>query len=189
MTIKTVKVIEIETVKGGKADRIVLHYVGTDGTTWKIGALAAKLDTTSRTALLAAKPGDSITIEMIKDGAYWNLTRVGSDGVPLVASSAPATRAQGSLQPSATTWNKPTTKSSGYDSLGNQIGNCITNAVNSLGEGRSAAEYKTRAIELLQMGDEIRASAESGGLKAPTTVLNDTTQQQTADSIDADIGF
>lgn len=154
---KTVKVVKVETVKAGKTDRIVLHYEGTDGTTWKIGALAVKLPEASRTTLLAAVPGSFLTVTMLKEGAYWNLTQVTS------ATAAGAT--SNTTKPAAPTNAQ---KSGGYDNLGQQIGNSITNAVNSLGTGKTVAEYQQRAIDFIKAGNTIRELSESGGIVAET---------------------
>lgn len=85
---KTVRVVRTEVTKAGKTDRIVLHHTNLDGSTYKagtpdkIGALAVKLDDASRNTVLAAKAGDTLAIEMLKEGDYWNLTKVavGSSG-------------------------------------------------------------------------------------------------------------
>lgn len=77
---KTVKVVQVEKVKAGKTDRLVLHYELLDGPkkgeVWKIGALAIKLPEDSRKTLLAAKPGDVVNVSLEKEGNYWNMTAV-----------------------------------------------------------------------------------------------------------------
>lgn len=88
MTIQTVVVTNIEKVKAGKTDRVVVHYNGNDGSTWKKGALVVKLDEPSRATLTKYKKqldetaGStcSLDIEFLKVGEYWNLTRVGEAG-------------------------------------------------------------------------------------------------------------
>lgn len=78
----------------------------------------------------------------------------------------------------------------GYDSLGNQIGNSVTNAVNSLGAGKSIEEYKSRAWEFIQMGDELRAQKENTGTpptpQQEVELSNTQTQQDLDDNVDLD---
>jgi hypothetical protein len=125
---KNVKVVKVETVKGGKADRIVLHYVGSDGSTWKIGALAAKLDESSRKTLLAAKEGDTLSVSIAKEGNYWNLMSAG----PAQASEAP----QGKTYNKSNTYSKSSYQTPQVGRLtdlekaaGQQRGNVLSNAV------------------------------------------------------------
>ena len=155
---------------GGTASNptAVLHYIGSDNTVWKIANLASKLDESSKAKLRSVKKGDVVSVDMVKEGKFWNLVSVGE---PVAE-----TKGKGS----------GTAKPGGYDSLGNQIGNCITNAVNSLGQGHTTKEYKTRAEEFLQMGDEIRANAEAGVYKNP--LIDDTLDLHDPDVTDK-LGF
>lgn len=52
--------------------------------------------------------------------------------------------------------NNNNNNKSTYDNLGQQIGNSMTNAVNSLGVGKSIDEYKQRALEFVLAKDWIR---------------------------------
>jgi len=162
MVTKTVKVVEIETVKGNKADRIVLHYVGADGSTWKIGALAAKLDENSRKFLLATKPGDTITITNEKEGNYWNLT-----------SASTATQSDNS----STSYTPQGTSSKGKETDTRiQVMNALTNAIVSLGAGKTTQEYRDRVVEFVLLGNTVVSEALADNLTA-TTTSDDLTQK------------
>lgn len=89
---KTVKVSKVETLKAGKADRVVLHYELLDGPkkgeVWKIGALFVKLDEASRKKIKAVKSGDVVEIDLLKEGNYWNLKSIGdADSTPKATST------------------------------------------------------------------------------------------------------
>ena len=49
----------------------------------------------------------------------------------------------------------------GYDAVGQQVGNCVTNAIASLGAGKTMEEYEERMFELAQAGDRLRAKIEN----------------------------
>lgn len=174
MTINVI-VKNVEKTKAGKTDRIVLHYTSdkSNGETWKVGALAVKLDEESRAKLNTVQAGDTVGIDIAKDGNYWNLTKVG-DPVQTAYSS----RSAGSSTKNAAN------KTSGYDNLGQQIGNSITNAVNSLGAGHTVAEYKQRAIELIQIGNEIRELINSDSL-----VSSEAANVADDDELTKEVGF
>ncbi len=167
---KNVTVTLVDKPKAGdKYPRYTVHYTGDDGSTWKIGNLESNLkpETLAEIKGLTTPEEKSITVE--KEGKFWNLISVG----------AVTEKKAGS------TYNKPAAKSGGYDSLGNQIGNTITNAVVSLGSGKSITEYKARALELVLMGNEIRDIVESGTLV--TAVQQPDTAPQ--DEVVKELGF
>jgi hypothetical protein len=172
-----VTVHNVEKTKAGKTDRIVLHYTSdkTKGEVWKVGALAIKLDESSRSVLNTAKAGDKIGINMTKEGNYWNLTE---------ATTAVDESARTSARTSAST---KTSAGGGYDNLGQQIGNSITNAVNSLGAGKSVAEYKQRAIDLILAGNEIRELVNSGALTNDTATAANYAGAE--DELSKELGF
>ncbi len=150
-----------------------MHYIGTDGTTWKIGALAAKLDTASRNTLLAAKKDDTLTVEIIKDGNYWNLTAASVGGT---VSSAVYKGTQPSSQPAAYTGKGKETDTR------IQVMNALTNAVTSLGAGKKTSEYKARVIEFVTLGTEVTEAILAGGIKAtppaaPTAIEAEVTNE------------
>lgn len=166
--LKNVTVIGVDVPRTGEQyPKYVLHYKRDDGKAGKIGNLAVKLPEQARDKLKAvaaevlggAQP--TVGIEIVKEGNYWNLVNV-SDRVTETNNN-----------------NNNKKQSSGYDSLGNQIGNCVTNSVNSLGAGKTIAEYKTRAIEFLLMGNEIRELAETG--QAQTVLATATVEYTTTD--------
>ncbi len=161
MAIKQVKVVQVDApVKG----RTVLQYVGTDGTTWKIGALESKLDDSSKSALKAAKAGDTITIEVLKDGNYWNLTRIG-DGLAAEASTIPK-----QWSGSKTSYTSPGTTVKGKDvDTRIQVMNALTNAVVSLGAGKTIAEYEKRVVEFVALGSKITKSILEGGAEVTSS--------------------
>lgn len=172
--IKNVTVVGVDVPKAGeKHPRFTLHYVGNDGKTWKIGNLAVKLTEESREKLKAAAVElvggvqPTLGIEVAKEGNYWNLLTVGDP-----------------VKEATTTGKK---QSGGYDSLGNQVGNCVTNSVNSLGAGKTISEYKTRAVEFMLMGNEIRELAESGQLE--TEIAKPTELATNDEEVTKELGF
>jgi hypothetical protein len=174
---KNVKVVKVETVKGGKADRIVLHYVGSDGTPWKIGALAAKLDENSRKALLTAKEGGTLSVNIAKEGNYWNLVSAG----PEQASDAPRNNSGSSSDKpynksnnySKSSYTPPTAEEKKRTDVKIQVMNALTNAIVSLGAGKSTAEYKQRVVEFVSLGNEVVQDTLAGNLQAPTLDVSD----------------
>ena len=83
---QTVTVQSIDITPAGKTKRIVLNYKNSKGEARKIGALEVKLDETSRSVLSKSHPGDTVVIDMAKEGEYWNLTKV-TDVTSFVSSS------------------------------------------------------------------------------------------------------
>lgn len=157
MVVKNVKVVDVEYVtkdKEGnpsKAPRIVLHYVGGDGTPWKYGALAAKLSSESRDELKKAKAeveaGNQPTIAISADKVnnYWNLLSVGP-----ASTDAPQTQNKSSYQA------QPHNPSKGKETDTRiQVMNALTNAVVSLGAGKTPSEYKARVVEFVSLGNEV----------------------------------
>jgi len=173
MTIKTVKVVQVEVAKAGKVDRIVLHYVGTDGDTWKIGALATELDADSRKTLAAAKGGDSLSIEITKDGNYWNLIKAS----PAESSTSTTTSAYSKTPASTTAQNRTDVKI--------QVMNALTNSVVSLGAGKTTKEYKDRVIEFVMLGNDVVELVLGGGL----TKLNTPADSVVSNDVVPEIGF
>lgn len=173
MTQKNVTVVQIETVKGTKSDRIVLHYVGTDGSTWKIGALAAKLDEASRKTLLASKKDDTISIEITKEGNYWNLVSASK------ATSEASNATNSNNKSSGTGRDKTDVKI--------QVMNALTNAVSSLGTGKTTKEYKDRVVEFVLLGNDVVDLVLSGNLTALANGA--TTEVDTNDDVVDEIGF
>ncbi len=95
---KTVRLArDVEIVKAGQTDRVVLHYTGLDGSSYtpgtpdRIGALAVQLDAETLATVKGAKSGQILNIEMTKTDKYWNLTKatVGSSGTFVTHTSAP----------------------------------------------------------------------------------------------------
>lgn len=77
---------------------------------------------------------------------------------------------------------------SNYDNLGQQIGNSITNAVNSLGAGKTVEEYKQRALELVLAGDWVREQIENKG-KQQDSELRVQSYNQDMDVDDSSVPF
>ncbi len=178
MVTKTVEVVEVETIKGGKADRIVLHYKGTDNTTWKIGALAARLVEDSRKVLLAATKGDYLAIVLEKEGNYWNLITAS----PAAQGEAP----KKSYQPSGTA--APFVKSKETDTR-IQVMNALTNAVASLGAGKSTKEYKDRVLEFVALGSDVTELVLAGGLDALKQSAVPEATPEEVDAVTKEVGF
>ena len=91
---KQIKVVE---VVSGQKGRIDLVHTELDGSTFKqgqnnkVGTLASKLDADSTATLRAAKAGDTLSIEITKEGNFWNLTKAaaGNSRAPTGQSNAP----------------------------------------------------------------------------------------------------
>lgn len=160
MVNKTVTVVSVETKKAGKTDRIVLNYVSPDGNqTWSIGGLAAKLDDTSRKALKAAKQGDVLQVEVAKVGDYWNLISAGGGSAVQAATKA-------SDKPAYTPSSNSSSAKSPDTNIRIQTMNALTNAVASLGTGKTSKEYKERVVEFMLVVDDVIEAATAGTLKA-----------------------
>lgn len=179
MTTKQVKVVQIETVKGNKADRIVLHYVGSDGSTWKIGALAAKLDESSRKTLLAAKKDDILAVNLVKEGNYWNLTSAA------VADSTNSPAPTAGYSKTSAPYSAPV-KSKETDTR-IQVMNALTNAIVSLGAGKTTKEYKDRVLEFVLLGNDVVDTVLAGNLEALASGA--ATSLDTSDDVVDEIGF
>jgi len=159
---------KVKPIKRGKGTVLDLAYTcdKSEGEVWHITNFTNKLDDDTIKTLKNAKAGDSLQIMYEKNGKYANLIWANAD-----LKASPPESVRTTLNPPAATGAKP----SGYDNLGQQIGNSITNAVNSLGTGKSTKEYKERAIEFIMMGDDIRALVASGETEKMSKAMPDDT--------------
>lgn len=167
MALKNVKVVAVDVpTETDQHPRYVLHYVGSDKTTWKIGNLAFKLDEESRTLLRQAKKDDTISAEITKinkngdvvhkededQSGYWTLMKVGAP-----------------IQATASSDKKPYKKSTSYDNTpkagsltdvekgeGQQRGNALTNAVNIV-IAKGVKDYKLALKDIAEIYNELLA--------------------------------
>lgn len=196
MTVKNVTVVEVEKLKAGKVDRLVLHYVGNDKTTWKIGALAPKLDEDSRKKLLSSQKDDVICIELLKEGNFWNLVKAsdalteGSQVTPTTTTTSPDTKKSYNTQSTAGGFVKSKETDTRI-----QVMNALTNAIVSLGAGKTTKEYKERVMEFVTLGNQVVEQALNGDLTAlaqESTVKNldvDAFVDTTTDDVVEELGF
>lgn len=186
MTTKNYRVMEIDKVKGGKADRFVVYYEGTDGTPWKIGGLVAKLPEDSRSVLNAvctempiktpSEDGNTIkysgktvnlNLSMVKEGNYWNLTS---------AKAVDSTN----TQTSSPTYSKTTTPAVGRltdveKAHGQQRGNVLTNAVTLVAAAgvtdidRALRQVEKTALALLAVSNNLETAANTPPVETYTS--------------------
>lgn len=159
--------------KGTKQDMLVINYVSVETNETKTAQkFFASVTDGEKTLLQELKEGDLFLVvkEAVsgrdRDGnsrMFWNLKTVKSiaDYKPKEKSSY---NGGGGYNKGATN-----TKTGGYDNLGQQIGNSMTNAVNSLGAGKTIEEYRARALEFVLAGDYVRAQIEN---KTATNTAN-----------------
>lgn len=178
---KTVKVNKVETVKAGKVDRIVLHYEVLDGQkkgeVWKIGALAIKLDESTRGKLKTVKPGDIVDITMEKDGNYWNLTKVEDGDTSSVASA-------GSPVKSATR---------AYDDTGVKVGAARNQAIAYLSATKGKAftldDVDATAYEIIERQAAQELTVRAGNNPAKPEAVNAKANEQHSNETEDDFGF
>lgn len=119
----------VQTGGTAKSPTMVLHYYGDDGSVWKIGNLAAKLSEATRNVLKSVRKGDTVDIEIKKEGNFWNLISASPEDKTATSAAKKATN---------TTYTKSTySKAPAEGRLtdldkaeGQQRGNVLTNAVN-----------------------------------------------------------
>ena len=159
MTVLTVKVSSIEknvgftTRFGNKSVKHEITYERDDGSTMKEVLLK---NSPVYAQYNTVEAGQVLELTREKDGQFWKTISV----TPVAKGATTSTESRKTSSSSST----GQAKSYGYDSIGQQIGNCITNAVTSLGAGKTIEEYQERAIDLILMGNEIRKQYEHGAL-------------------------
>lgn len=146
--------------KGTKAYKLVLDYTRVDGEGEKKPTKASKfmesLTADEKALLKAAIVGTELVITKQEGKPYtnkegrqvtpWNLTTIAAKDTW--------------VEKPKKQWNGKQS-GGGYDNLGQQIGNSVTNAVNSLGAGKTMDEYRQRALEFVLAGDWVREQVEN----------------------------
>lgn len=162
----------------GKEQYLLLTYKRLDGDTagkeFTTGTFISKLDAESKTQI--KKGGEFVIVkieEEVKGKKYWNLLKVEDISTYKPKPAYKPFSGQGTSGFKSTLIGR----GSSYDNLGQQIGNSMTNAVNSLGAGKTVQEYEDRAYELVKAGDRVRARVEEKITAALPT--NDTTTTET----------
>ena len=116
--------------------------------------------------LKALKPGDKFVVNKEeysytrKDGSVgkgWKLSSLAEE-------STYTPRVKKEWKGNNNNMNKST-----YGSLGQQVGNCVSNAILSLGAGKTIEQYKERMLELAEAGNWLRSKLESGNVSATNT--------------------
>jgi hypothetical protein len=95
------------------------------------------------------------------------------------------TKAEGTAEKALPAKRKYTAKS-GYDNVGQQVGNAITNAVTTLGVGKTIDQYEARAIDIIQMGNRLRELIETGDITERTANSNEGEQAAQSYTIQTD---
>lgn len=90
--------------------------------------------------------------------SFWNVKEIRD--ISIYKEPKPSTSSTSSKGNSG--WGKKS--GSGYDSLGQQIGNCITNAIYSLPHDATKEAIKTKARVIMEIGNELRAEVEGKGV-------------------------
>lgn len=178
----------LEEGRGTTGHRLGVQYTRTDGDKGPTqGMTAFKLvsgwTSEEKELIKALKQGDSMVVNKVessytsKDGKQrtaWNL-----DTVADISTYKPR-------EPRGN-WNKGS--GGGYDNLGHQIGNSITNAVVSLGPGHTVEEYKQRALEIVKAGDWIREQVTGKGPTSPTTSVHAPSSVKETKPVESDDDF
>lgn len=157
---KTVKVVEVlPAVKG----YVTLKYLGPDGAVWKTGNLLTKLSEHSRETLKTVKEGDLIPVNISKVDNYWTLVAAGTDTTVsynhgVAPGSKPSNKAP-YTQPQAYSGKSKETDTR------IQVMNALTNAIVSLGSGKTTEQYKKRVVEFVTLGNEVVDSVLTGKLE------------------------
>ena len=171
---KTVKIYDVEKTKAGKTDRLVLHYQILDGPkageVWKIGALAVKLDETSRGLLKIENIGLTVDIEIVKDGNYWNLESVRTAGSTPTASTSKAAGGTDNRQESIV--------------FQNSMAHATAIAIHNAGKG------KVKVDDILEMAAIIaEVSINPAAYKDKKCAELDTTATQQSQDLDQEFDF
>jgi hypothetical protein len=175
---KTVTITNIDMPKSGdKYPRYTVHYTGDDGSSWKIGNLVAKLGETTRAEINAVsgelkegkKPVRNVSVE--KEGQFWNLVDI-SQGKTVV------NKKTSTYQPQS-----PEDKQKTDTKI--QVMNALTNAVNSLGVGKTTKEYKDRVFEFVELGNDVVDAVLNKTTPNKEPIIDNTI----VDDIDEDLGF
>lgn len=167
--------------EGTKGHRIGLQYTRLDGEKApQAGSKAVKLvalfSKEEQVLIGRLKPGDELVIEKVenkwttpegKEASTWNLHTVRDISTWVEPAPKKPWNGGGGFSKGSGV------KSGGYDNLGQQIGNSLTNAIVSLGAGHTVEEYKQRCLELVKAGDWVREQMEG---KASSVEKNATVQ-------------
>lgn len=154
-SVQKVRLVNIQRQdKNTQKDKITVNYIRLDGSESGKPGSASKLtgnySEEEKIFLGSLKEGDEFVLTKVertwtgddgKQRQVWNLSTV-----------APIS-----------TWVDKVKKDKeyGFDRVGYQINNCISNAVISLGEGKPIAAYEERAREFVLMGNKLREEEES----------------------------
>lgn len=139
--------------KNEKNDRIVVKYkrLDSEDTAKEYSAQkwTASFSDEEKSLLKALKTGETFTL--IKESVIGK----GQDGTLRTFWNLKEIKPASAYVEKTKNYSKSGT--SGYDNLGQQIGNAITNSIASLGAGKTMEQYKQRAADLMQMGNWLRS--------------------------------
>lgn len=133
--------------------------------------------------LKSLKPGDKFVVNKEEysytraDGSVgkgWKLSSIADEST--YKPRIPTTQTKKEWKGKMTT-NTTGTKS-GYDTLGQQVGNCVSNSILSLGAGKTIEQYKERMLELAEAGNWLRQQLEKG-INSTTSSNNNNTNTAT----------
>ena len=175
---KVVKVVRHETSDKGRVD---LFYTNLDGTTGrpgqpdKAGNLLTKLDEATLGVLKTVNAGDTVTIEITKEGNFWPLTKVTAGAV---ATAAPKK-----------SWSGGSKSFVQKDDVGAQVGNALNVAAITLGAGSTEAQIEKRAQAVLAIGERLKKHLSSLKTGTPTVTDNAVTPEEVGSFDDDDTFF
>lgn len=152
---------KLEEKKGEKGHRQGIQYTRIDVPNQKEGAVAFKLAsqwTEEEKHLIASlNPGDELVITKVEQ-KYTDSNGAARTSWPIKSVAEVSTWVE---KPPKKPWQPNKSSGGGYDSLGNQVGNCVTNAIVSLGAGKTIEQYKQRMLELAEAGNWLRNKLEN----------------------------
>lgn len=145
--------------QGTKYQKLVLDYTRIDSDKPQNPSKASKfvnaVTDIEKALLKTLQAGDEVVITKEEGKPYTN--KAGITVTPWNLTTIAAKDTWVAKPKKTFTPGKPT---GGYDNLGQQIGNSLTNAVNSLGAGYTVEQYRQRALEFVLAGDWVREQVE-----------------------------
>lgn len=153
---------------GTKGHRLTLEYTRIDSDRPQNPTKASKfvnaLTDAEKALAKTLKAGDEVVITKEEGKPYTNKAGITVTPWNLTAIAAKETY----VAPKKEKWAPAAKATGGYDNLGQQIGNSLTNAVNSLGAGYTVEQYRQRALEFVLAGDWVRAQVEAKAAAKPS---------------------
>lgn len=115
-----------------------------------------------RAKVHAVEVGQQIELTLEKKGMFWNVTDINAPGQAPVRAAAPRT--------TTTTSHGPTKAPFTDNSIGMQVGNALTNAATLLAHGAAKGTLESVAVDVLKLGESLKARLTAGEFAAGKTV-------------------